>query len=37
MSRHKKENDQKTFNYDLSPFMPQNMSRSVSFQHDVRK
>lgn len=34
MSRPKQQNEQKTFNYDLSPFMPQNMTRSVSFQHD---
>lgn len=29
-----KEAEQKTFNYDMSPFMPQNVTRSISFQHD---
>lgn len=33
MSR-QKASEPKTFNYDLSPFMPQNMTRSISFQHD---
>ena len=35
MSRQKLTDQHQPVNYDLSPFMPNNLSRSVSFQHDV--
>ena len=35
MSRQKLNDQHQPVNYDLSPFMPNNLSRSVSFQHDV--